>query len=100
MARNLAREGVDPAKVYFVGNLMIDSLVGALDAARRSSLRAKLGLCKQGYAVLTLHRPSNVDDTTQLTRTLLALSEVSENFPVVFSRASANPPKNSSIGFQ
>ena len=55
--QNLAKEGVDPAKVHFVGNLMIDSLVGALDAARRSSLRAKLGLCKQGYVVVTLIVP-------------------------------------------
>ena len=82
--QNLAREGVDPAKVHFVGNLMIDSLVGALDAARRSPLRTKLGLRKQGYAVLTLHRPSNVDDASQLMGTLSALSEVANNLPVIF----------------
>ena len=82
--QNLAKEGVNQAKVHFVGNLMIDSLVGALDAARRSPLRGKLGLCKQGYAVLTLHRPSNVDDVSLLTRTLYAVREVSENLPVIF----------------
>lgn len=81
---NLRNEGISPAKIFFVGNLMIDSLVGALDAARRSSLRTKLGLSKRGYAVLTLHRPSNVDDPKQLTRTLSALSDVAQTIPIIF----------------
>ena len=82
--QNLANEGVGPDKVFLVGNLMIDSLVGALDAARRSSLRSNLGLPKRGYAVLTLHRPSNVDDPSQLTRTLTALAEVGQHIPIIF----------------
>jgi UDP-N-acetylglucosamine 2-epimerase (non-hydrolysing) len=82
--RNLANEGVSPEKVFFAGNLMIDSLVGALEAARRSPLRSNLGLRKRSYAVLTLHRPSNVDDPSQMTQTLAALSEVARNIPIVF----------------
>lgn len=82
--RNLADEGVSSDKVFFVGNLMIDSLVGSIDAARRSPLMNKLGLHKQGYVVLTLHRPSNVDDPLRLTRTLEALAEVAGILPVVF----------------
>src|ERR1700691_2677233 len=59
--RNLANEGVAPGKTFFAGILMIDSLVRALEVARESSLRSELGLNVQHYAVLTLHRPSNVD---------------------------------------
>ncbi|MGC2108077.1 MAG: UDP-N-acetylglucosamine 2-epimerase (non-hydrolyzing) [Candidatus Korobacteraceae bacterium] len=82
--QNLANEGVGPDKVFFVGNLMIDSLVGAIEAARRSRLVSKLGLQKRGYGVVTLHRPSNVDDSAQLTATLAALAEVARGIPIIF----------------
>jgi UDP-N-acetylglucosamine 2-epimerase (non-hydrolysing) len=82
--QNLANEGVSADRVFFVGNLMIDSLVGALETARRSPLRSQLGLRRGGYAVLTLHRPSNVDDPVQLTQTLAALKEVARNIPIIF----------------
>jgi UDP-N-acetylglucosamine 2-epimerase (non-hydrolysing) len=82
--RNLANEGVAPGKVFFVGNLMIDSLVRALEMARDSSLRSELGLISQRYAVLTLHRPSNVDDGEQLTRTLDAIAQIAQRIPVLF----------------
>src|SRR5271155_2055919 len=82
--RNLANEGVDPGKVFFVGNLMIDSLVSALKVARQSSLRSELGLDGKLYAVLTLHRPSNVDNEDQLRRTLDAIVEVAQHIPIVF----------------
>ncbi len=81
---NLVKEGIAEEKIHFVGNLMIDSLVGAIDLARQSPLRRELGLTAQGYAVLTLHRPSNVDDPGQLTRTLDAILEVAERLPVLF----------------
>lgn len=82
--RNLANEGVAPGKVFFVGNLMIDSLVRALEMARESSLRLELGLISQRYAVLTLHRPSNVDDGEQLSRTLDAIAQIAQRIPVLF----------------
>jgi UDP-N-acetylglucosamine 2-epimerase (non-hydrolysing) len=82
--RNLANEGVDPGKVFFVGNLMIDSLVRALSIDRASSLRSGLGLDAKDYAVLTLHRPSNVDDGDHLRRTLEVIAEVAQRVPVVF----------------
>jgi UDP-N-acetylglucosamine 2-epimerase (non-hydrolysing) len=82
--RNLANEGVAPGKVFFVGNLMIDSLVRALKITRPSSLRTELGLASRPYAVLTLHRPSNVDRVDQLRRTLEAIGEVAQHIPVVF----------------
>ena len=82
--RNLSNEGIDPGKVFFVGNLMIDSLVKALKVGRTSSLCAELGLKAQSYAVLTLHRPSNVDDKDQLIRTLDAIAQVGLHIPVIF----------------
>jgi UDP-N-acetylglucosamine 2-epimerase (non-hydrolysing) len=82
--RNLSNEGVDPGKVFFVGNLMIDSLMRALERPQASSLRSELGLKPKAYAVLTLHRPSNVDDEDQLTRTLDAMAQVAQLIPVVF----------------
>jgi UDP-N-acetylglucosamine 2-epimerase (non-hydrolysing) len=82
--RNLANEGVDPGKVFFVGNLMIDSLVWALSIDRASSLRSGLGLDAKDYAVLTLHRPSNVDNGDHLRRTLEVIAEVAQRVPVVF----------------
>ena len=82
--RNLANEGVAPGKVFFVGNLMIDSLVRALKIARPFSLRSELGLGEKPYAVLTLHRPSNVDNGDQLRATLDAIAELAHRIPVVF----------------
>jgi UDP-N-acetylglucosamine 2-epimerase (non-hydrolysing) len=82
--RNLANEGVDPGKVFFVGNLMIDSLTNALQVERPSCLRSELGLEGKPYAVLTLHRPSNVDNEQQLTRTLDAIFELAQHIPIVF----------------
>lgn len=83
--QNLAAEGVRADRVFFVGNLMIDSLVRALEMARRSALKSKLGVRKKGYAVLTLHRPSNVDDPQQLARTLDAVAEIAVKIPVLFA---------------
>jgi UDP-N-acetylglucosamine 2-epimerase (non-hydrolysing) len=63
---------------------MIDSLVSALKVVRHSCLRSELGLEGKPYAVLTLHRPSNVDNEDQLRRTLDAIDELALQIPVVF----------------
>lgn len=81
---NLSDEGVPEEKVHFVGNLMIDSLVSVLELARQSALPKELGLLRRGYVVLTLHRPSNVDDDGQLKRTLDAILKIAERMPVLF----------------
>jgi UDP-N-acetylglucosamine 2-epimerase (non-hydrolysing) len=77
---NLQREGIPPEKIYRVGNVMIDSLVQFLPAAMRCS---KNGLPER-YALVTLHRPSNVDDSVSLRSILQALLEVSEQLEVFF----------------
>lgn len=83
--RNLEREGVPPDRIHRVGNIMIDSLTDHLDRARSSEILARLELSERSYGVLTLHRPSNVDDAEVLGRVMRAVHEVSENIPVVFS---------------
>jgi UDP-N-acetylglucosamine 2-epimerase (non-hydrolysing) len=81
---NLLREGVASEKIHFVGNVMIDSLIHALESARNSPIFRKMGLERGKYAVLTLHRPANVDDPERLYATLAVMAEVSRDMPVIF----------------
>ena len=83
---NLAAEGVPGDRVHLVGNVMIDSLAAHLDDARRRGdrLRGQLGLAAAQYAVMTLHRPSNVDDRDTLQGLLDALGAVAAERPLVF----------------
>ncbi|OZA29424.1 MAG: UDP-N-acetylglucosamine 2-epimerase (non-hydrolyzing) [Hydrogenophilales bacterium 17-64-11] len=78
---NLQREGIDPARVEFVGNVMIDTLHRNLARAVPGSLT--LGTALPQYAVLTLHRPSNVDDPATLAALLDAVGEINRSLPVV-----------------
>jgi len=82
--RNLLAEGVAPERIRLVGNVMIDSLLKHTAAAERSRVREELGLAGADYAVVTLHRPSNVDDPAALGRILSALARVARRLPVVF----------------
>lgn len=84
-AENLAREGADPSRVHFVGNVMIDTLAQQLPAARALDVPSRLGLTRGRYALVTLHRPSNVDDPARLAE-LVALLErcARERMPAVF----------------
>ena len=81
---NLVREGVIAEKIHFVGNVMIDTLLRYREKARESSVLARLGLNRGGYAVLTLHRPSNVDDEGTLGMLLGAIARIQNEVPVVF----------------
>ena len=81
---NLRAEGIPKERIRFVGNIMIDSLLVNLDRAKRSTVRADLDLEHRNYAVLTLHRPSNVDEKISLGRILSALEEIARRVPIVF----------------
>jgi UDP-N-acetylglucosamine 2-epimerase (non-hydrolysing) len=81
---NLRREGIADEKVHLVGNVMIDTLLRHLERAANSSIVDDLGLEERGYAVLTLHRPSNVDDPVVLGKLLDALEVVQRDQPIVF----------------
>jgi UDP-N-acetylglucosamine 2-epimerase (non-hydrolysing) len=82
--RNLLAEGIPSARIRFVGNIMIDSLFAQLERAARSTVRARLGLAGSDYSVVTLHRPSNVDDRATFERILQALEEIGRRLPVIF----------------
>lgn len=81
---NLKAEGIAPDKIKFVGNVMIDSLFYSLKLAESSSVREDLNLDGNNYAVLTLHRPSNVDERETFSGLLDAIVEIGEKLPVIF----------------
>ncbi len=81
---NLLKEGVDPSRIHFVGNVMIDSLLASKAKAEQLSTLQDLGLTPRGNPVCTLHRPSNVDDPRVFTGLLQALIHISERLPVIF----------------
>ncbi len=87
--RNLRREGADPSRVFLVGNVMIDCLLHYRQMTARSAIREELGLqtsdgASRPFALLTLHRPSNVDNTDTLGGILRAVQEVAAELPVLF----------------
>lgn len=85
---NLLREGIDPGRIHFVGNVMIDSLLHNLERAvpAGQTLSALEGAPGAGepLGLLTLHRPSNVDDPAVLRGLLEVLAEISSELPLVF----------------
>ncbi len=87
---NLVREGVEPSRVHFAGNVMIDTLMAnRLKAVPAERLLADAGFdparIAQGYGVVTMHRPSNVDKPEVLTRLIETLHQVSRQLPLVFA---------------
>lgn len=100
---NLAREGIDGQRVHFAGNLMIDSLlsvlpraVAAVDVLQRAGVDTRQARAKPGYAAVTLHRPSNVDDRQTLSGIVSLLGEVAQRMPVIWTmhpRTQANIEK-------
>jgi UDP-N-acetylglucosamine 2-epimerase (non-hydrolysing) len=81
---NLRREGAADDRIFLVGNVMIDTLFALLPAIRARETRADFGLPWHGYGVVTLHRPSNVDQPVALERLLEALATVQSRLPLVF----------------
>jgi UDP-N-acetylglucosamine 2-epimerase (non-hydrolysing) len=83
--KNLAKEGIDPQKIHFVGNVMIDTLLKHKKFAEDNSrILDRLGLKSQKYSVVTLHRPSNVDQKAVLQDVLESLAVLAREIPVVF----------------
>jgi len=81
---NLRREGVSSEKIRFVGNVMIDSLAQNLERAKQSDVVAGLGVSRKEFAVLTLHRPSNVDSRETLEPLLNSIIKISKHIPIIF----------------
>jgi UDP-N-acetylglucosamine 2-epimerase (non-hydrolysing) len=80
---NLLREGISADRIYFVGNVMIDTLLAHRDRARALDARRRYGL-NGSYAILTLHRPTNVDDPVVFEGLMLSIGEIAREMPVVF----------------
>jgi len=86
--QNLIREGIAEDKIYFVGNVMIDTLMSYVNIAKNSKILEDLGLKNKNdvrrYALLTLHRPSNVDNSSVLSGIFKALLSLSRSIPIIF----------------
>ncbi len=81
---NLKREGQDMSRVHLVGNVMIDTLLSQVELAKSRDTLQRYNLTRANYGVVTLHRPSNVDDRATLTALLELLGSVSRRLPLVF----------------
>ncbi len=81
---NLLREGHPAQNIHFVGNLMIDTLLAFRAAAAATKASERLGLAEGGFATMTLHRPSNVDDSSTLRGILEAVGELARQMPIIF----------------
>lgn len=81
---NLRREGTPDERIHLVGNIMIDTLLRHRPMARLDRLAGRVDVSERNYAVLTLHRPSNVDDAVTLRGILEAVREIARDLPVVF----------------
>jgi UDP-N-acetylglucosamine 2-epimerase (non-hydrolysing) len=82
--QNLKREGISAERICFVGNCMVDSLRRHLSEALQRRPWQRYGLSECSYALLTLHRPSNVDNETRLTELVALASRIAERMPVIF----------------
>ena len=86
--QNLIEEGISENKIFFVGNAMIDSLLNHIKIAKNSIILEKLGLRKNNnikkYGLVTLHRPSNVDNKKIFKGILDALKEIAKEIPIIF----------------
>jgi UDP-N-acetylglucosamine 2-epimerase (non-hydrolysing) len=81
---NLRHEGVEDDRIFMTGNVMIDTLTALLPRIRDRHMAAEMGLARGGYGVVTLHRPSNVDDERMLGEWLAVLERISSSLPIVF----------------
>jgi UDP-N-acetylglucosamine 2-epimerase (non-hydrolysing) len=95
---NLRAEGYAEDQIHLVGNVMIDSLYANLDRARASDVLSRYGVTAGGYGVVTLHRPSNVDDPDSLRSVLGALGRVAAELPLVWPVHPRTAARLSAVG--
>jgi UDP-N-acetylglucosamine 2-epimerase (non-hydrolysing) len=81
---NLKAEGIPAEKIFFVGNVMIDTLLKHKTMAERLPLMRDWGLAPKGFATLTLHRPSNVDNPATLRGIMEVILEIAQDLPIIF----------------
>jgi UDP-N-acetylglucosamine 2-epimerase (non-hydrolysing) len=81
---NLLKSGASPSSIFLVGNTMIDSLIANLERTHKPGIWDEHGLKEKQYFVLTLHRPSNVDDPSRFEKLILSINKSVNNQPVIF----------------
>lgn len=81
---NLKNEGISEEKIHFVGNVMIDTLLANKEKAESSNILRQHSLEKKKYAVITLHRPSNVDDMANLEKIISAFEVIEKDLKLIF----------------
>lgn len=81
---NLRREGIPGDRIFFVGNVMVDTLLAHRERARALDVLDRLAVAPRGYGLLTLHRPANVDEPERLADILRAVARIAEEFPILF----------------
>ena len=81
---NLTQLGVSKSKIFFVGNVMIDTLLKNKNRLQKPSLWKDLGLTEKKYMVMTLHRPSNVDETDLLKQLISQIVTLGKDYPIIF----------------
>ena len=81
---NLHREGVPAERIHFVGNVMVDTLLHHREQAKSLRVPRRLGVTPKNFALLTLHRPANVDSSASLMEILEGIRRIAERIPVVF----------------
>ncbi|HEC33774.1 MAG TPA: UDP-N-acetylglucosamine 2-epimerase (non-hydrolyzing) [Chloroflexi bacterium] len=96
---NLEREGIAPEKIFFVGNVMIDTLHKHRARAEQLGAPARFGLRPGGYALLTLHRPSNVDVPEVFSGILDALATIQRDLPILFPAHPRTVKRIAEFGF-
>jgi UDP-N-acetylglucosamine 2-epimerase (non-hydrolysing) len=96
---NLAREGVAAEKIHFVGNVMIDTLLENLKQARATRAFEQFNVARKQFAVLTLHRPSNVDNPERLKSILTSITKLNRTTPVLFIVHPRTQSKIKDFGF-
>jgi UDP-N-acetylglucosamine 2-epimerase (non-hydrolysing) len=82
---NLLREGIPEEKIFLVGDVMIDTLLKYQKRAAQTPILKELGLAQKSYALMTMHRPHNVDIKENLIAVLDAIDQVQKRIPIVFS---------------
>ena len=81
---NLRKLGVEPERIQFVGNVMIDTLLANMDRLRKPDVYDELKLTEKKYLVLTMHRPANVDAAGKLRRTIDEIVDNVQHLPIIF----------------
>lgn len=97
---NLTKEGVSKSKIFHVGNVMIDTLLENKNKSEGSNILEQLDLDSKDFAVLTLHRPSNVDDSIVFGRIIDSIEVIQNEMPIIFPIHPRTYQNLKSLGFE